>query len=87
MRKVYWDGVVWECMISEAVEPVRESGREIVSRMWKKAEFVRAVPTWALLRLATVSGVSARVWRNAIVTVVVGIVSMVFAVAVLRNWD
>lgn len=68
-------------MIGGFLSDVRETAQ--TARQW--LSFVRALPALVLLRLSTVTDVSARAWRNAVVTVIVGIVASAVTLVLLRR--
>ena len=70
-------------MIGRYLSPVREAG--VVGREWVSVG--SRLPGWALLRLEFVTDVSARAWRNAIISVLVGLVATVLAAFVMREVD
>lgn len=63
------------------IRGVRETATLV--RQW--LSLLSVVPTLVLARLEFVSGVSGRTWRNALVSVLVGLVAMVGTVVVLRG--
>ena len=64
---------------------IRERFAEVAGEARGRVLRVRKVPGWVLGRLTFLTGVSARAWRNAILSVVAGIVAFVVTLFVLRG--
>ena len=57
----------------------------VVSAVREAVHVVRMLPSWSFLRAEYLTGVSARAWRNAIVSMLVGLIAVVGTVVVLRG--
>ena len=67
-------------MMSQTVAEAREMA--VMLRWW--LSLLRALPKLSLARLEYLTGVSGRAWRNALLSVGVGVTAMVVTVLVLR---